>query len=400
MPRYELSEGTSHKFWDITLEGTTLKISYGRIGTAGQSTTKDLGSEAAAKKEHDKLVAEKTKKGYVLAAPAGAAGAADPGEARRPLVGLEREVSNDEHPSKIIHRRIADFDAEVGLKDAAKGVAYRLHVDYDDADGFAEKWSQLSADERFGQLQALVIGSWDSEMGSGTTSDEVMTTLVAAKDQLPDLRVLFLGDVIQEECEMSWIEQADFAPVVNAYPKLEHLRVRGPRVMGVLKAPNLRSLALETGGLDRGVVQSLASSELPELEYLELWLGTDDYGANVTVEDLAPLFSGKLFPKLRYLGVRDAELADAVAKALATAPIVERIRVLDLSLGCLGDEGAEALAASPAIASLERLDVHHHYMTDVGVKALKGLGIDVDVSDKKTPDDWGDELHRYVAVGE
>ncbi|MCK6549372.1 STM4015 family protein [Myxococcota bacterium] len=397
MPRYELSEGTSHKFWDITLEGTTLKISYGRIGTAGQSTTKDLGSEAAAKKEYDKLVAEKTKKGYVLAA---AADAADAGDVRRPLVGLEREVSNYEHPDKIVHRRITNFDPETGLKDAARGVAYRIHVDYDDADGFAEKWAAMMEDERFGKLQAIVIGSWDSEMGSGTDSAEVMTALVAAKDVLPELRLLFLGDVVQEECEMSWIEQADFAPVVNVYPKLEHLRVRGPRVMGVLKAPALRSLALETGGLDRGVVQSLVASELPELEYLELWLGTDDYGANVTVEDLAPLFSGSLFPKLRYLGIRDAELADDVAKALASAPIVERIEILDLSLGCLGDDGALALAASPAVKKLRRLDVHHHYMTDAGVAALKGLGIELDVSDKKTPDDWGDELHRYVAVGE
>jgi predicted DNA-binding WGR domain protein len=38
---------------------------YGKIGTSGQTSTKEYGSEEKAKSEHDKLVAEKTKKGYV-----------------------------------------------------------------------------------------------------------------------------------------------------------------------------------------------------------------------------------------------------------------------------------------------------------------------------------------------
>jgi predicted DNA-binding WGR domain protein len=64
MPRYELVEGTSSKFWEISLDGTSFTTHWGRIGTAGQSTTKKLASAAEAKKEHDKLVAEKVKKGY------------------------------------------------------------------------------------------------------------------------------------------------------------------------------------------------------------------------------------------------------------------------------------------------------------------------------------------------
>jgi uncharacterized protein (TIGR02996 family) len=68
MPRYELSEGTSNKFWEIKLSGTSFTTTYGRIGTAGQTTIKELKSAAEAKKEHDKLIAEKVKKGYVLAA--------------------------------------------------------------------------------------------------------------------------------------------------------------------------------------------------------------------------------------------------------------------------------------------------------------------------------------------
>ena len=64
MRRFEFSEGSSNKFWQITQEGSSLHLQWGRIGTAGQSQTKALASESAARAEHDKLVLEKTKKGY------------------------------------------------------------------------------------------------------------------------------------------------------------------------------------------------------------------------------------------------------------------------------------------------------------------------------------------------
>ena len=62
---FEFSEGSSNKFWEITLDGTDVKTKYGKIGTAGQQTLKEFDDAAAAKKEYDKLVHEKTKKGYV-----------------------------------------------------------------------------------------------------------------------------------------------------------------------------------------------------------------------------------------------------------------------------------------------------------------------------------------------
>jgi predicted DNA-binding WGR domain protein len=66
MPRYEFSEGTSNKFWEINLGSKQFSTTYGKIGTDGQTTIKTFPSDADAKKEHDKLVAEKTKKGYAL----------------------------------------------------------------------------------------------------------------------------------------------------------------------------------------------------------------------------------------------------------------------------------------------------------------------------------------------
>jgi predicted DNA-binding WGR domain protein len=79
--RFEFSEGSSNKFWEIELSGNTHTVTYGKIGTAGQTKTKDFADATVAQKDYDKLVAEKTKKGYkettkggAAAAPAGAVG--------------------------------------------------------------------------------------------------------------------------------------------------------------------------------------------------------------------------------------------------------------------------------------------------------------------------------------
>jgi len=61
---FEFVEGTSSKFWEVWIEKNEVRTRYGKIGSAGQTTVKDEGSTAAAQKLHDKLVKEKTGKGY------------------------------------------------------------------------------------------------------------------------------------------------------------------------------------------------------------------------------------------------------------------------------------------------------------------------------------------------
>jgi predicted DNA-binding WGR domain protein len=77
MPRYEFSDGKSNKFWEIELEGTSFTTTYGRIGTNGQTSMKEYDSTDKAKKEYDKLIAEKVKKGYKLVAAGAAKDAED-----------------------------------------------------------------------------------------------------------------------------------------------------------------------------------------------------------------------------------------------------------------------------------------------------------------------------------
>ncbi len=61
---FEFIEGSSSKFWEIRVEGSSFFTRYGKIGTDGQMTQKDFDSDSKAEAEAAKLVAEKTKKGY------------------------------------------------------------------------------------------------------------------------------------------------------------------------------------------------------------------------------------------------------------------------------------------------------------------------------------------------
>lgn len=61
---FEFSEGTSSKFWQIEISGSTVTTSWGRIGSAGQTKTKTFGDPQKAQAEFEKLVSEKSSKGY------------------------------------------------------------------------------------------------------------------------------------------------------------------------------------------------------------------------------------------------------------------------------------------------------------------------------------------------
>lgn len=56
----------SAKFYEVVQTGSELHLKWGRIGTAGQESTKTFDSEEAATKEAEKLIAAKVKKGYTL----------------------------------------------------------------------------------------------------------------------------------------------------------------------------------------------------------------------------------------------------------------------------------------------------------------------------------------------
>jgi predicted DNA-binding WGR domain protein len=73
----EFEEGNSSKFWRARVEGKTLYVNYGKIGSNGQTQVKDFASPDVATREYDKLVNEKRKKGYQDAGGGGGGGGGD-----------------------------------------------------------------------------------------------------------------------------------------------------------------------------------------------------------------------------------------------------------------------------------------------------------------------------------
>ena len=65
MKRYfEFVEGSSAKYWEISVSDKTVTVRYGRIGTDGQTNVKTLADADAATKHAEKLIKEKLGKGY------------------------------------------------------------------------------------------------------------------------------------------------------------------------------------------------------------------------------------------------------------------------------------------------------------------------------------------------
>ncbi|WP_144119210.1 STM4015 family protein [Catellatospora sichuanensis] len=302
------------------------------------------------------------------------------------------------HITTFAGRPVAEYPADLG-KASRAGTAWRLEdPDYDDTGEFLVRLEALAAEDWADQVGALVIGNW----GGAYDSAPPIGRIVAALPRFPRLRALFLGEITYEECEISWIQHTDITPLLEALPQLEVLTVRGATDLSLkpVRHMSLRELTIESGGLPADVVRAVGECDLPALTHLELWLGTDNYGGDADVADLAPILSGARLPALTSLALRDAEIADLVAVALAGAPVVARLQALDLSLGMLGDDGAAALLAGQPLTHLRKLDLHHHFIGPAVIERLTAelgaAGVELDVS-------GADARHRndrYIAVSE
>lgn len=305
-----------------------------------------------------------------------------------------------EHASEWLGLPVELFDpekAESNPPDYAKRI-YRLATVWDASLSLPELFERFTANPACSATKAIIIGAFHGD-DPEQSSEEAVELLVSARRLLPNLRGIFLGDILSEENEISWIFQTDVSPLFTAYPELEHFRVRGGQELsfgGGIQHAALKSLIVESGGTSAATIREILVSNLPALEHLEIWMGDDNYGGDSSIEDLQPVFEGIHWPKLKYLGLRNCPYADDIAAAIVQAPILGQLETLDLSLGTLGDEGASALLECDAISGLRKLDLHHNYISEEVGKALEKRFRSVDVSS----DAYGDDDDRYIAVSE
>jgi hypothetical protein len=288
-----------------------------------------------------------------------------------------------------------------GADDVDRPVAWELRLDnYDEhhmsrmiADGeFAALFERFLATVPPASVQALVVSGW----GFPWEHSPPVGVLCAAADRLTGLRALHLGETFV--CYQR--NATDPEPLLAAYPRLEELSLCGrPHIRHwprPLRHASLRRLTLKTAGLPGEVARAVGGSELPALEHLELWLGVrKEYGGTTTVGDLTQVLAGTRWPRLRYLGLRNAEHADEVAVAVATATAVAQLSIVDLSLGTLGDAGAQALLDGQSLTHLDILDLHHHFLSETTRSLLRRA-----LGDRVNLDQWQDSEggRRYTRV--
>ena len=309
----------------------------------------------------------------------------------------------NEHLSTFGGRVVKNYD-DLGQLKEPKKYAVRVSLSYDEFndDGlyWEDKLDKVLADPMVEQLESMVIGTWE-DVGS-QDSEFIIELLVDNKDKLKNLQELFIGDIVMEESECSWIDHGDMSPLFSAFPKLTHLAIRGCGGLNLdpIEHQNLRSLVIQCGGLPHSVIQSVVNAKLPNLEHLELWLGEENYGGEFELDDLRPFMFDSLFPKLIYLGLKNSEVEDGIAEMIAQAPIIKQIKVLDLSMGTLSDKGGEALLACPGLKNLEFIDLHHHYMSEAMMDRFRALGVQICLDDRQEDELNDDEVWRFISVSE
>jgi uncharacterized protein (TIGR02996 family) len=451
MPRYELSDGKSNKFWEIELADDQFTVRYGRIGTDGQTQVKTFANADKAQKEYDKMVAKKVKKGYQLVAETAAEPEAEvtvprnseleqaihdspddaavwqvfgdwlqtQGDARGEMISLAYSGAPDA-AARIAEIERSQRDTWVGptlakllgTKEIDKVLELEWQHGFITAAKVRTEWEwkgpkpvsmlrTLLSDPSSRFLRRLALGLFDDE-GENHYAQAILALTKVGK--LPSLRHLHIGDFeYPDETEISWTEVGDVDKIYPVAPKLEVLHLQGGGIgLGDLRLARLRRLKLETGGLPAEAIRSVCRAELPELSDLEIWFGAEDYGAEGSIEMLAPLFAGQLFPKLTRLGLMNSEFADDIAAAIATAPVLAQIKQLDLSLGTMTDSGADAILAQvDRFRHLSSLNLNDNFISDEAVSRLRtSLGGLVTADDQEEPDDWDGEPYYYVSVGE
>lgn len=274
--------------------------------------------------------------------------------------------------------------------------------DFEDGDKDAKTMiDEILADPELSELEELVIGCWGESWDNG--AQPIVDGIVEYSDKFSQIKSLFIGDMDYEECEVSWIEQADYGKLWAALPNLEKLTLKGSTnlSLGDIQHENLKSLEIICGGLPKEVIAGIGEAKLPALESLKLYIGVEDYGFDGNIEDIANMLMNSDFPNLKTLGIKDSEIQDDVAKVVTKSKYMSQIEILDLSLGTLTDEGGQVLLDTlPDYENIKEVNLEYHYMSEDMMAKLKALSADVDVSEKQEDDEYDGEIYRYPMLTE
>lgn len=276
------------------------------------------------------------------------------------------------------------------------------YEDYEDGEKGADTLlSEIMEDAEFASLEELVIGCWGEAYEDNP--QPIVDGIVANADKFSHIKSIFFGDMDYEECEVSWIMQADYSKLWAAMPQLERFIVKGSTdlVLGEISHENLKTLEVICGGLPVEVIKSIKNAKLPSLEKLLLYVGVEDYGFDGDISDIKALLNESDFPKLIYLGITDSEIQDDICAAVLESKYINQITTLDLSMGTLTDKGGALLLEKlPSLDNIKTVDLQYHFMTNEMMNKLAALDKDVCVDDQEELEEYDGEAWGYPMLTE
>jgi uncharacterized protein (TIGR02996 family) len=417
-------EGGKDRFWEIRLDGTTVRTRTGKVGTDGKaSPAKRLPSIAKAEAEVDKRIAEQLAKGFsevTRAAapepsnpdlerqiledptdsgrclvyadwlqgqghPRGELGVIQSSRASRPKEAALTKAENrlfEEHPELAPQRVMAAVrrPRKAGQTEDASTVTWengflaaaRIARGAGSPFTVRELLAELLGHPAARFLRELRIGGLGPDEHDYA---EVIDELIRSRPST--LRTLSLVDLPPGSPELVFANLADVTPLLAAMSLLEELRLAGNHVkLKKLDLPKLRRLAVATA--DPDVLLAISKSDLPALEALELSSGD----APMPAAALAKVLAGPW--DVRRLALTRTANTDELVPWLLKSALLPKLTSLDLSGGKLTDTGAGLLAlGKPRLEHLTSLDLSANTLTPAGVRQLAGVCASVRLDDQR-----------------
>lgn len=447
MRTFVFEDDKSHKFWQIELSGASYTVTYGKVGTTGQTKTKTFPDEAKALKEHDKLVAEKLAKGYVETTTA------------TPVVTsplrAALEAALIENPTDLAsHMAFADYLNEQG---DPRGELVQVQLALEDGTKPAKERKQLQAREKalltaherswLGPMAAFWLDEelndwqrqhgycnrhvwwrgWIQKVRIESLSDELAQAVVAQQHLLrlvhelkivnrdydsPGFATLLTGDFyrnvrifqIGSDTDGCHMEGENTLAFVERMPYLEELYCYARHVDTAAlfrrSMPTLRKLTVHH--IYAYPLEILAANKsLANVTHLSFWphgLEPDDEAAYITPEGALALFRAPHLTSLQHLVLRNSDAGDEGMTALVASGLLKRLTTLCLAGGCVTDAGAHTLAACADLRHLEALDISNNMIGPAGEAALRATGVKLEFGHQNNPD--GRDEREYLWDGD
>ncbi len=428
MRTFEWHRPSSHKFWTIEVRGNSFTVAFGKVGTPGRTRTKSFATAEKAQATADKLIRQKTARGYVETTPPVATAQA---------VAFERALAeNPDDPAGW--SAYADYLAEQG---SPRGEFMQVQIALEDESRPRKERKQLQAREK--ELLARHEQEWLGNLAPHLL-DPAEPVDGYSEPQKPDYRwrrgilaelkvgclTVRLAQALADAPTVRFLEklhvvstayylgtQDETTPRRVPIPRAPHTWYPHPDVayrdynewFELLGAPLLRNVRVfqmgdvdgeppEDGWTDNHTYApgiDLLIAEMPRIEELHLLCKQYDRAALFALPNLTNLRVLRLYAlgdpvwstehdieldvlaanpalgKLTHLVVHPHYAHESVLPLRRVAPVfrsphLKSLTHLQVRLSDMGDEGVREIVSSGILKRLKWLDLRHGCITDEG----------------------------------